>query len=344
MTSTHQVTITDFSASYSLQKECTAGLGYAPEGVARAVVYTQGEWDVAFRGGTKKERGGRGSDVDVEMPREERKALEADWKARKLHGMPPFVHPASLRDIASEAPLQPPPASFAPDYFPARMLQGHYLDFAEDHSTSPPFAPSRYHKLLEDRDGRVREMKTIARDFCSSTNSMRELHVKKGTYGWDWAKLDEDVTRIIRSTGYSNTISVTRSTPTKCDIMIRPDSAMGIIFSSRWYWKALLWLVLVYPILLIIEKLMGARFTAIRVAFPLVRWRILPGASPDMAMDQATALAAPLGGGYRWPVVTQLPTDGTWVYRCGLSEDEWLSSVEERLRSIVASRSQGVSL
>lgn len=69
-TRTVTVTITDFSASYSLAKEVEAGLGYAQEGLARAVMYTQGEWDLAFRGSNKKERK---AGTGVDMTRDERK-------------------------------------------------------------------------------------------------------------------------------------------------------------------------------------------------------------------------------------------------------------------------------
>ena len=127
-----------------------------------------------------------------------------------------------------------------------------------------------------------------------------------------------------------------------------PDSAVGRIFSARWYWKVLLWLFLVYPILLIVEKLVGARYTSIRVAFPLCRWRALPpsyaGAPQPATVDEAAAIAAPLGGGYRFPKVAQLPTDGTWMYLVGLEEQDWIQSVEAKLRNVVTGRMHGVDL
>ncbi|KAK4699814.1 hypothetical protein P7C70_g6441, partial [Phenoliferia sp. Uapishka_3] len=349
-TRTVTVTITDFSCSYTLHKEVEAGLGYAIEGVARAAIYSQGEWDLAFRGGNKK---AKTASTDVaEMTREERKRLEDDWKARKMRGMPPFVHPASLTDISCDiAAYGPnPPRQFESNYKPARLFQGHFIDLVEDHSIAPFNLPpfwSRYQPILAERNARRDEIDQVARDYCASAKGMKELHVKKGTYGWDWVKLEEDITRIVRATGYNNSIHFSKSTPEKCDIRIRPDSVTGKIFSARWYWKALLWLVLVYPILLIIEYFVGAKFTSIRVAFPLCRWRALPlfpGAPPPCNEAEAAAIAAPLGGNYRWPKVAQLPTDGTWVYMVGLQEEEWIQSVEGKLRNAVTMRQKGVDL
>jgi hypothetical protein len=61
--------------------------------------------------------------------------------------------------------------------------------------------------------------------------------------------------------------------------VIRPANALSRVFSLAWYWKVLLTLVLVYPLFLVIEFFAGRRWYNLRVAFPLTRWRRLPGAS-----------------------------------------------------------------
>lgn len=52
------------------------------------------------------------------------------------------------------------------------------------------------------------------------------------------------------------------------------------MFSLAWYWKLLLWLLLVYPVLLIVEFFAGKRWYNLRVAFPLTRWKRLPAVRP----------------------------------------------------------------
>ncbi|KAM0755086.1 hypothetical protein T439DRAFT_322141 [Meredithblackwellia eburnea MCA 4105] len=351
-TETRQVTVEDFSASYLLTKEVEAGLGLAIE-VARAVPYPIGDWDLAFRGSSKKEKGGGGGGDKPEVTSAERRQLEADFKLRKKRGLPLFVHPQSLIDVSHDVEMYGPqtPASFPPGYFPGRLFQGHFLDLVEDHSVAPFTLSdvwSRYQPLVDLRNSRRSEIEKMLRDYCSSKKSMKELHVKKETYGWDWIRIEQELTAIIRSTGFQHNIQISIDAPSKADIMIRPDSFFGRVFSMRWWWKALLWLVLVYPIFLIIDYFAGAKFKSIRVAFPLVRWRTLPrpypGAPAPQTYQEAMDRAAPLGGGYRFPKVAQLPTDGTWVYLVGLEESDWINSVQERLRQIVVSRHKGVDL
>lgn len=310
-------------------------------------MYELGDWDVAYRGSNSKEKGGKELGAEVEVTRAERKQLEADFKLRKQRGMPLFVNPLSLHDV-HDVSSGLAPVEFAPEYQPGRLFQGRFIDLVEDHSVAPFSLPphwSRYQALLNARDARRREIERVARDYVASPKHIKELDVKKETYGWDWGKIEQEITTIIRQTGYSTSVNVSQSTPLKHSIVIRPDTTFGKIFSARWYWKALLWFILVYPILLIIEKCLGARFNALRVAFPLCRWRPLPFfGNPHSNADEAAALAAPLGGGYRSPKVARLPTDGTWVYMVGLEDDDWVASHAEGIRNIVRSRQHGVEL
>lgn len=178
-------------------------------------MYELGDWDVAYRGSNSKEKGGKELGAEVEVTRAERKQLEADFKLRKQRGMPLFVSeslllfgipppknllllnfsrkppdPLSLHDVSSDLA----PVEFAPEYQPGRLFQGRFIDLVEDHSVAPFSLPphwSRYQALLNARDARRREIERVARDYVASPKHIKELDVKKETYGWDWGKIEQ---------------------------------------------------------------------------------------------------------------------------------------------------------
>lgn len=106
------------------------------------------------------------------------------------------VDPASLVEISSEVlpPGVAPPQSSTPSSQPARLHDGYFVDFVEDHSIAPyALQPSweRYAPLLQARDERRSEVEKVVRDYCASTKVLKELVITKQTYGWNWNTLEK---------------------------------------------------------------------------------------------------------------------------------------------------------
>lgn len=105
------------------------------------------------------------------------------------------------------------------------------------------------------------------------------------------------------------------------------------MFSLHIVFKVLLWLVLVYPLALAYEYFFGAQFANLRVAFPLTRWRRLPGATSITSLQEAHELARPLTRRAKGPKVGLVPganpgEAGVWAYLVGEQEGELLQRVE----------------
>lgn len=81
-----------------------------------------------------------------------------------------------------------------------------------------------------------------------------------------------------------------------------------------------------YPTLLLLELLSGSRFSNLRLAYPLIRWRPLPlPPSSPLTPQSAVTLARTLAP--RPPKVAQTP-EGDWAYLVGTQEGEWMREWE----------------
>lgn len=189
--------------------------------------------------------------------------------------------------------------------------------------------------------------------------------------------------RSVISRSYGGKIHVAfESTPST--ITIRPDNFVSRAFSSSVFVKVLLWLVLVYPALLLFELVAGHKWHDLRCSFPLTRWRRLPSVQADepartqgsssassssssttvLTEAQAEDIAAQLAT--RRPVrIARLPTsssgrpnlfdnprpptsdretDRPWLYLCGLQEGEFLRLWEPSIVDAVRTRARQVVL
>lgn len=152
---------------------------------------------------------------------------------------------------------------------------------------------------------------------------------------------------IIQRTGYSGTIQIAFKTA-PLYITIRPDNFLSRVFSLHWAIKALLWLVLVYPIFLLVDVFAGRKFYNLRAAYPLTRWRRLPtpAASSTSTSTAATVTTyaealhlATQFSSRQPPKIAQLPLPSLsdaaaqsrqpWLYLVGQQEGEWLRSWED---------------
>lgn len=96
-----------------------------------------------------------------------------------------------------------------------------------------------------------------------------------------------------------------------------------------------------------LEIFLGDRFSNLRIAFPLSRWRPLPlppsSSSQPLSYEQVIELARPITSG-REPKVERLPSEGIWVYLIGTDENEFWNHWEGSVMDGVRRGLRGVTL
>ncbi|KAM0752185.1 hypothetical protein T439DRAFT_379285 [Meredithblackwellia eburnea MCA 4105] len=296
----------------------------------------------------------------------EMRKLDRGRRERDSRGFPGFVHPDCLQDM--EEDHRP---SAERTIHPALLYHSHFVDLVETHSSLSPSISSssnnnnnspqvsqEYTSVLAEREARDENVRKVVEAYCKSDRLLKELRVRKEVFGWNWRLLEAGIRATIDQARYTGTVQVQFKT-TPQTIVIRPENNLSRIFSLPIWAKILLWIVLVYPILLLIELFNGDRYDNLRVAFPLTRWRRLPvpvpsssssspgpssSSSTTLSTTQALELARPLTTGRASPKVAQLPTDGTMVYLIGTQDGEFLKAWEDAIVDGVRRGRRGVAL
>ncbi|KAL8292630.1 hypothetical protein RQP46_001242 [Phenoliferia psychrophenolica] len=385
-TTTRDVEVEDFQFFIDAAQCVEDGLGKALRGGGglKGVMYEVGGWEAAHRGGAWRTRERKEGEVDPETcacacgtgvhrrPRRERgirlpidpeeeegkaepsryvkpgvreiRRLDKARRERDSRGFPGFVSPDSLVDMDEDHRPQ-----LERDAHPSLLYHSHFVDLVETHS-SLPFALSgisaTHDVLVRERDARDEQIRAVVDAYTRSKKMLKELRVTKEVYGWNFRLLEAGLRATIDRTRYSGTVQIEfRTTPTT--LIIRPENNISKIFSLPIWAKFFLWIVLVYPILLLIELFNGDRYDNLRVAFPLTRWRRLPlpstSSSRPLTNAEALELARPLAA--RSPKIAQLPDEhGTMVYLIGVQDGEFLKMWEDGIVDAVRMGRRGVAL
>ncbi|KAK4055966.1 hypothetical protein OIO90_002959 [Microbotryomycetes sp. JL221] len=396
--------VEDFSFSIDCTNQIEQGLGSAKGiggGGMRGYLYAVGDWEPVQRGGAfmtqpfeSKDREGSirlnddeeqalSSDDRQNMKRRQESgyhevhSIDRDTRQRRKTGMPSFVHPQSL--IESETDFSRPPHTLMEH--PARLFRSHFVDLTEVHASNPTKPidstswPQSWQTLLDERNENDMDVRRIVNEYCHSTAFVKELVIARSEiYGWNIQQLEQGLRSVIERS-YGGTIDIKFNiTPTT--ITVRPDNWVSRLFNSSLFVKVLLWIVLIYPCLLMYYAGFGKKWHNVRCAFPLTRWRRVPiptklheewqrtrnttasssredtslamQLTHDQALSIVTELHSSSSQNLSFPSnrVAQLPlpsnrslqTPGPWIYLCGTLEGEWLKNWEMAITNSVRTR------
>ena len=175
-------------------------------------------------------------------------------------------------------------------------------------------------------------------DYIRSKRIVKEFILRKEIYAWDLAALTTSLEQLIRSTGYSSSISVNFQTTPECVHVYSPN-AVSRIFAS-YLWIFLTSIILVFPFLWMWRRWWpgaGGQWEVAGAAFRLKRWELVPGTGPGETEQGALGrLGGSLGiGGAR----LRAGKEGVWVLK-GVHEADWFRSWEESIRCGVRERTR----
>ncbi|KIM26487.1 hypothetical protein M408DRAFT_9907 [Serendipita vermifera MAFF 305830] len=181
-------------------------------------------------------------------------------------------------------------------------------------------------------------------DYIRSRRVVKEFKFFKEIYTWDLDTLTTSLEQLIRSTGYTSSISVKFSTTPECVHVYSPN-AISKIFAS-YLLIFLTSIILVFPVLWIWRRWWpgaGGKWEVCGAAFRLKRWELVPGTAPgdtETAAEQRLAMNGPLGTGYgRQRLRLRAGKEGMWVLR-GAHEADWFRTWEESIRCGVRERTK----
>ncbi|QRV88302.1 hypothetical protein RhiJN_16320 [Ceratobasidium sp. AG-Ba] len=109
--------------------------------------------------------------------------------------------------------------------------------------------------------------------YCASHKPLKEFTFRKVPYGWNFEQLTEAIRATIRRVSYAPQQTITVDFATSADtISIRPSTPLSRALSKTWV-VVLLWILLVYPFILLYRWLRGGRWEVAGAAFPLRAWK-----------------------------------------------------------------------
>ncbi|KZT59111.1 hypothetical protein CALCODRAFT_450712 [Calocera cornea HHB12733] len=149
-----------------------------------------------------------------------------------------------------------------------------------------------------------RTVREWADEFCASKKVLKEFEYKKQIYGWDLRELERLIQRTAQNAFYHGMVQVTFP-QSGTHIWIRPDSHLSRMLSITAI-KIVLWLLLIYPFIL------------------LYKWYWPTGGGKWSVAGEAWTYTVPTPQGYR-PVSLQ-----QWF---GVWERRIRNAVEERVKS-----------
>ncbi|KAG8874476.1 hypothetical protein FRB97_005882 [Tulasnella sp. 331] len=263
-TETYSKTVVDFSFVIDL----TPMLLAEPFGPP---IYVVGDRTAAHRGKTYKEVDAAPSTTpegrDLEMDRaalgkEFRREATADEKdasrARKDHltnvGLPPWVH------LPSDAP---------------GTQAGVNSDEAQ---WRYQYATHGANQTFHDSDLQIpsQNLRQWADEYCASKKMLKEFTFEKIVHGWNFLELRQQISKTLKANWAhpSNTPTVTFNIESEV-VSVRPDNWLSRMLSNRFY-KVLLWLFLIYPLIIWPYKRYGGggggEWRVAGAAYAMAKW------------------------------------------------------------------------
>ncbi|CAH7686136.1 hypothetical protein BY996DRAFT_6824439 [Phakopsora pachyrhizi] len=366
---TRKQTVTDFSFSISLSHfdgngtDCSSSTMNQPRGLVKRL-YVVGDSEFVGRGGhwleaqdwkTGKDlkffskgpnNNSKGiSLVENESDNDDRRRLvnhrsknnsfknvRRRFRARKVlnqvnsRGYPPFVPPWIFPEGKfTVTPDRPPDELLGPDWnqrtqnlYDSIVDQGHYIHI--------PMSREETREIET-------ELRSWCDEYCKSRSSLKEFRVKKLVFGWDLEALERELLNFLstipnlRSTNFSVNFQTTSSS-----ITIRPINKISKVFSLSGFYKFLLTIALIYPILWLVRYLiLGVEYNVIRAAYPLIYWDSYP------QVEQASSSTRSANGGDGQPSGSDVSGGQHFRVLRGMTERVWFD--QNRARITVACQS-----
>ncbi|MBW0483763.1 hypothetical protein O181_023478 [Austropuccinia psidii MF-1] len=274
-------TVTDFSFSIQIPSEHALD-----HNIRRLYVVSDGQ--VVGRGGHWRERGRWENGRDLKMLQEangtwtsqlpSRQTAKVNCKERRRsdkinqqtasHGYPPFIPPWWFPNhMFSTEPTRPPDELLGPNWqyersktFDSLFKQGYYLH-----------RPSDQRDLVRTET----ELRQWCDDYCNSKKHLKQFTVQKIIFGWDLAMLENELLKWLRELPHLRATHFSvEFHHTSSKIVVRPVNSLSKLFSLSGFYKFMLTITLIYPIIWLIRYLvLGVEYDVVRVAYPLVYWQ-----------------------------------------------------------------------